>query len=122
MRPFVLNGELWRVVRVRPGDPRLIDRTGTERIATTDPFSRTVCVSEAVKPPLLDRVMVHEASHAVAASYGLLGPLRASIPERYWVPAEEWAASLLEGFGMESAHLASVSLGRPVCVRGFCSD
>lgn len=122
MRPFVVNGRLWEVVRVRPDDPRLVDREGTRRVATADPLTRTIAVSEQVRPPLLDRVMVHEAAHAITMSYGLLDALHDVTPPESWVPVEEWAAGLVESFGMEAAAAASEALGRPVCVRGFCHD
>lgn len=92
------------------------------KLATTDPITKTIHVSEAVKPPMLDKVMLHEAAHAVTMSYGILDALHAAIPERYWVDAEEWACQLVENFGMEAASAASEALGRPVCVRGFCHD
>lgn len=122
MRPFSVNGEVWRVARVAPGDPRLIDRTGIGKLATTDPESKTIHVSSSVRPPLLDRVMLHEAAHAITMSHGLLDSLHAVIPERYWVDAEEWACQLVEVFGMEAVAAASEALGRPVCVRGYCHD
>lgn len=122
MRPFVVNGRLWRVVSVHPDDPRLIDRTGVRRIATADPSTSTICVSEEIAPPLLDRVMVHEVAHAVTMSYGLLDSLHDIIPVDRWVQVEEWAVELVEKFGMEAVALASESLGRPVCVRGLCYD
>ena len=114
------NGEAWRVAEVSPDDPRLVDRTGARRVATTDPTTRTVHVSRAVSPPLLDRVMVHEAAHAITISHGLLESIRAVVPEPYWVPVEEWAAQLVEEHGIEAAELASQALGRPVCVHGRC--
>ena len=107
---------------MRPDDPRLIDRTGVRRIATADPSSSTVCISVEVRPPLLDQVMVHEAAHAVTMSYGLLDRLHEMIPPDRWVPVEEWAVELVEKFGVEAVALASESLGRPVCVRGYCYD
>lgn len=122
MRPLVINGIFWRVVRVPPGDPRLVDRTGTHTVATTDPLTRTVHLSSALVPPLLDRVLLHEVAHAVAMSYGLLETLHGFLPYRYWVPVEEWAAQTVEGYGVESAVLASESIGRPICVRGYCHD
>ena len=96
MKPVLINGELWKMQRVSPGNPLLIDRTGTERIATTDPVTRTIRISSDVKPPLLDRVVLHEVAHAITISHGLLPPLRNSIPESMWVPIEEWNASLME--------------------------
>ena len=122
MRPFVVNGRLWRVVAAPPDDPRLIDRTGVRRIATADPSTYTVTVSREVQPPLLDRVMVHEAAHAVTMSYGLLDSLHDMVPRDKRVQVEEWAVELVEKFGIEALALASESLGRPVCVRGLCYD
>lgn len=122
MGPIVINGDLWRVVRVPADDPRLIDRTGTNRLATTDQRARTIHISESVVPPLLDRVLLHEISHAITVSYGLLEPLRKSIPTEAWVPSEEWAVQLLENHAMEALRLARMVLGRPVCVRGECFD
>ena len=121
MRPFVINGDVWRVVRVPAGDARLTDRTGIERLATTDPATRTVCVSESVMPPLLDRVMLHEIAHAITLSWGLLGRLRSGIPANAWVPTEEWAAQLMEGHAIEAVAAASRALGRPVCIDGLCT-
>lgn len=122
MRPFAVNGDLWRVVGVRPGDPRLTDRTGVERLATADPSTRTICISSDVVPPLLDRVILHEVAHAITMSHGLLDSLHDVVPQETWVPVEEWAAQLVENHGIEAAVLASESLGRPVCVRGYCHD
>ena len=121
MRPFTVNGELWRVVRVSPSDPRLIDRTGERRIATTNPLRREVCVSDELEPPMLDKVVLHEVAHAVTIGYGLLGPLRAlERPDRWMV--EEWAAGLMENHAIEAVKAASEALGRPLCVRGVCRD
>lgn len=120
MRPFTVGGELWRVQRVPAGDPRLVDRTGAARLATTDPATRTVSIHEGVMPPLLDRILLHEAAHAVTISRGLLGRMRAAVPEGSWVPVEEWAAQLMEGHAIEAIEAARTALGRPVCVDGRC--
>ena len=122
MRLIVVNGDVWRVVRVPAGDPRLIDRTGTERMATTDQRTRTIHISNEIVPPLLDRVLLHEISHAITVSHGLLEPLRKSIPTEAWVPSEEWAVQLLENHAIEALRLSRQVLGRPVCVRGECFD
>lgn len=120
MRPFVINGDVWGVVRVPAGDPSLVDRTGTPRLATTDPATRTIFVLDSVMPPLLDRVMLHEVAHAITVSWRLLGRVRSAVPASAWVPVEEWAAQLLEGHAIEAVAAASRSLGRPVCVEGAC--
>lgn len=120
MNPITVNGELWFVKAVQPTDGRLVDRTGKLALGTTDPITRTIWVSEALEPPMLDAVVLHEAAHAVTVSYGLLNALRKALPEKHWTAAEEWACSLVERYGMEVAALASEALGRGVCVRGYC--
>lgn len=119
---FVVNGQAWRVVRVAPGDPRLVDRTGREKLATTDPLTRTVHISSEVRPPLLDQVALHEAAHVASMANGTLARLRAVLPPECWIDAEEWAAQEVELNGIEAADIATRMLGRPVCVRGHCHD
>lgn len=117
-----MNGEVWRVVRVAPSDPRLIDREGRRTVGTTDPTSKTIHLSSALMPPMLDKVLLHEVSHAVAVSYGILPSLSEAVENGEVVRAEEWAAQLVENHGIESAAIASEILGRPLCVGGFCND
>lgn len=120
MHPFVVGGEVWQVVTVPPSDPRLTDRTGRERLATTDPSTRTVHVNATLRPPRLDRVLLHEVAHAITVSHGLLTTLRSRLPTESWVHAEEWSAQLVENYALEAVRAASEALGRPVCVRGIC--
>jgi len=120
MKPVLINGELWNVEVVSPAHPLLVDRTGERKLATTDPSSRSIRISSEVRPPLLDRVVLHEVAHAITVSHGLLPPLRDSIPEDMWVLVEEWNASFAERHAIEAAILASEALGRPVCSFGYC--
>ena len=122
MRPFVINGELWGVARLRSGDPLLVDRTGIPRLAVTDPESRMVYIREDLRPPLLDRVMLHEVAHAVTVSWGLLPRVREDTLRGDIIGVEEWAAQLVENHAMEAVQAASEALGRPICVRGLCGD
>ena len=122
MRPFVVNGELWGVARVPAGDPRLIDRTDTPRLAVTDAHDRMVYVRDDLMPPLLDRVMLHEVAHAITVSWGLLPKVRSDALRGDLVGVEEWAAQLVENHAMEAVQAARRALGRPICVRGLCSD
>lgn len=122
MRPFVINGELWGVARVPAGDPRLIDRTDTPRLAVTDAADRMVYVRSDLMPPLLDRVMLHEVTHAITVSWGLLPQVRSDALRGDLVGVEEWAAQLVENHAMEAVQAARRALGRPICVRGLCSD
>ena len=120
MKPVLVNGEVWHVNRVSPDNHLLVDRTGTRRIATTDPFNRSINISADVVPPLLDRVLLHEVAHAITISHGLLGSLRTHIPPELWVLVEEWSVELLEKYGIEAIIITSESLGRPICVNGQC--
>lgn len=122
MRPFTVNGQVWGVTRVPAGDPRLVDRTGTSRLAVTDPTGMVVYVNSELVPPLLDRVMLHEVAHAVTVSWGLLPRVRSDTLRGDVVGVEEWAAQLVENHAMEAVQAASEALGRPVCVRGLCDD
>lgn len=122
MHPFTVNGDIWRVVRVAAGDPRLIDRTGAERLATTDPSERTVYLKKGLKPPLLDKVLLHEVAHAVTVSWGLLPRLRRDATRGDLTGVEEWAAQLIENHAIEAVDAARMALGRPICVRGLCID
>lgn len=122
MRPFVINGQAWRVIRIPAGDPRLVDRTGTERLAVTDPTSLAVYVNERLMPPLLDRVMLHEVAHAITVSWGLLPQVRRDTLRGDIIGVEEWAAQLVENHAMEAVNAATEALGRPICVRGLCND
>jgi hypothetical protein len=120
--PFVINGDVWRVARVPAGDPSLIDRTDTPRLAVTDAMYRTVYVRDDLVPPLLDRVMLHEVAHAVTVSWGLLPQVRSDTLRGDIIGVEEWAAQLVENHAMEAVQAARRALGRPICVRGLCSD
>lgn len=122
MRPISIDGIVWGVIRVKSGDPRLVDREGRSTVGTTDPLTRTICISDALRPPMLDRVLLHEVSHAVAISYGYLADLGRMVASGDYIGVEEWAAQLTENHAIESVVLASESLGRPLCVRGWCSD
>lgn len=122
MYPFVINGDVWRVARVPAGDPSLIDRTGGSKLAVTDSLDRTIYVRDDLLPPLLDRVMLHEVAHAITVSWGLLPEVRSGVVRGDIIDVEEWAAQLVENHAMEAVQAARRALGRPICVRGLCSD
>ena len=121
MFPFVVKDETWDVIQVPSDDVRLIDRTGSNRLATTDPRARAVYVSIDIMPPLLDKVMLHEVAHAITVSYGLTDYLKSIVPYNIQVAVEEWAVGLVENFGMEAVIAASEALGRPLCIRNNCA-
>ena len=111
MKPFTVNGEAWRVARVAPGDPSLVVG-GTFRLGAADPLTRTVSVLGTLEPPMLDKVVLHEISHAIASSEGLGAVLG---------PCSEVSAQMFERYAVEAVEAASEALGRPVCVDGRCA-
>lgn len=111
MRPIVVNGDVWRVSLVDPDDPRLVDRTGSSCLATTDPSTMGVYVSRDLGGDMLARVVRHEAAHCAMVSHGLTYQLRKMLPESAWVPVEEWVCNFLADYGPEVLHAASVSIG-----------
>lgn len=120
MLPVLIDGDLWRVMRASPDSPFLVDRTGRLKVATTDVSNKVIRISSDLEPPLLDKVLVHEMAHAITVSHGLLNPLRAQLPHEHATFIEEWSADLVADHGIEAAMLASRSLGRPLCIGGYC--
>lgn len=120
MGPLIARGRVWRVVRVSPDDPLLMDRTGIQRIATADPASKVIRISWDVMPPLFDQVYLHEATHAIMEEAGVNDLLLQLPDERQQVLAEELLAWFLEHHAIEVIDAVSRSLGRPVCIDGTC--
>ena len=121
MKPLVIRGNVWRVVRVSPGDPFLIDRTGTLRIATTDPITKTIRISKTVLPPMFDQVYLHEAAHAAMTETNVPELLSGMVDDNSQVLTEELLAWFLESYSIEVINAVNESLGRPVCVNNLCA-
>lgn len=117
MGPLSVMGQAWGVVRVSPGNPFLMDRTRTMRLATADPATRTIRVSTAVPPGMLDRVLLHEAAHAAMSASGV-SDLLAAVPTG--ILDEEAFAWFMETHGIEVLSSVIAMLGRGVCVEGTC--
>lgn len=111
---------MWRVVRVSPGDPSLIDRTGRSRLATTDQNTRTISLSMSIPPEMFDRVYLHELAHAVMYEHGVTELLSGVLDDNARVLVEELLAWFLERHSIEVTAAASMSVGRGVCVEGRC--
>jgi len=122
VRPFVINGDVWGVALVPEGDPRLVDRTGSPKLAVTDESDLMVYLRDDLRSPLLDRVLLHEVAHAITVSWGLLPEVRRDTLRGDIIGVEEWSAQLVENHAMEAVQAARRALGRPICVRGLCSD
>lgn len=98
---FTIHGYLWHLYFVEPDDPCLFDRTDQQRVATTDPASHTIYVSNLLHGSMLRTVILHELGHAVMVTYGLLPEIHRMVPPKYWVEMEEWICNFVADYGSE---------------------
>lgn len=108
---FIMNGYFWRVLRVPPDSRLLVDRTGESRVATTDPKTQCVYLSDALEGDFLKKVLLHELGHCVMLSYGLVLAIRSRLPKSLWIEAEEWCCNLIADYGEEIFEKAHKILG-----------
>lgn len=100
MRPyFYMNGYLWKVIFVEPSNPMLMDRTGTQTVATTDPNTFTVYLSNALNGSFATRVLIHELGHCALFSFDLIKDIRRMVKPEYWIEAEEWVSNFIADYG-----------------------
>lgn len=111
-----MNGGVWGPVIADRDDPRPIDRTGTSRLATTDPSTTCVYLSNGPRGLGLEAVSTHGVGHCAMYGYGLLDSPHAVIPGDTWVDVEEWVCNYLANRGREAIHAADTALGRNVPV------
>lgn len=111
MQTFEMNGDRWTIIFVDPTNGMLVDRTKNLTVATTDPSTRTVYVSNELSGPFLTRVIVHELGHCAMISYGLLDDVHRVVKRRYWVQAEEWVCNFLMDYGLMIFSIASEIIG-----------
>lgn len=102
---------LWRVCRCLPDDSILVDRTGRLTLATTDPETLTVYLSEELTGEELNRVLVHEMGHCALYSFDLLKTIHRMTYPAYWIEAEEWVCNLIADYGMQIFSAARHVLG-----------
>lgn len=95
-----MNGYSWRVCFVNPSDPMLVDRSGNLTLATTDPSTRCVYISNAIHGSSLTRVLIHELGHCAIYSFGLLHDIHRMTYPEYWIEAEEWVCNFIADYGL----------------------
>lgn len=114
MKSFIMNGYLWDVIIVDPESPALIDRTGTYRVATTDPNTYCIYLSNELEGPFKRTVLMHELGHCAMFSYGLLREIHTMVNPRYWYDAEEWICNFIANYGLGIFAIASYILEEDV--------
>lgn len=118
MNQFSLNGYVWHIEFVDPGDDVLIDRTNRRTVATTDPKTFTVYISNQLAHDFFIKVLLHELGHCTIFSYKLDEQIHRVVYPRYWIEAEEWVCNFIADYGMYIFSAASKVLGRDgwICV------
>ena len=98
---FVMNGYLWIVRFVHPDSEVLMDRTGNVTVATTDPNTHCVYLSDQLDGQFLLKVLIHELSHCIMISYDMLDQIRLMVYPEYWIDMEEWICNLIANHGWQ---------------------
>lgn len=111
MDSFSMNGYLWRIIRVNPHSPYLVDRTNQMRVATTDPNTFCIYLSDDLEGDFLTTVLLHELGHCVIISYDLLGDIHSIVNPEHWIEAEEWVCNFIADYGRQVFQIAQRVLG-----------
>lgn len=106
-----MNGYHWQIKFVDPYNPLLVDRTGTLTVATADPLTSCVYISDAISGSFLTRVLIHELGHCAIFSYHLLDDIHQMIKPKYWIEAEEWVCNFIADYGFKIFDIAYSVLG-----------
>lgn len=97
---FYMNGYQWHVKKVNPHSPELVDRTGKQCVATTDPVKGCVYLSNRLMGTFFTRVLIHELGHCAIVSFNLVEEIHRMVYPEYWVEAEEFLCNFIADYGM----------------------
>lgn len=111
MDRFFLNGYLWKIVFVEPNDSMLVDRMGTLTVATTDPSTYTIYLSNRLHGDFLLTVFIHELGHCAIISFDLADDIHRAVKPEYWVEAEEWVCNFIADYGAKIFTIAFKQFG-----------
>lgn len=106
-----MNGYFWRVRFVDQNSPMLVDRTDTLTIATTDPKTKTVYLSNQLRGNWLMTVFIHELGHCALYSYGFLDYIHRMVLPEYWIDMEEFICNFLADYGLGIFKIAFKTMG-----------
>lgn len=107
---FVMNGIHWTVRWVHPDSILLIDRTNHKTVATTDPYTHQVYLSETLRGDFLRRVLTHELGHCAMVSYNMLGDVAKMAKPEQRINMEEWVCNLISDHSREILFLSETLL------------
>lgn len=100
MNRFSMNGHSWNVRFVDANNPMLMDRTGNQAVATTDPSTHLIYMSNQLYGDFLIRVLLHELGHCALFSFNLLDEIHEMVKPQYWVEVEEWVCNFIADYGL----------------------
>lgn len=106
-----MNGDSWKVRFVPHNDPMLVDRTGTLTVATTDPKTLTVYLSERLSGDILMTVFIHELGHCALYSFGFLELIHRMVYPEDRIEMEEFICNFLADYGMRIFKTAYTTMG-----------
>lgn len=96
-----MNGDLWHVEIVNSYSPNLVDRTGGLKVATTDPVSKNVYLSNQLNGDFFNTVLVHELGHCAMISFGLIDYIHSIVEPEYWIEVEEFMCNFIADYGLK---------------------
>ena len=117
---FKLGNDIWQIKLVEANDPILIDRTGVLTLGVTDPYSKSVYISNQLSQEMMVRVLIHEIGHCAIVSFNLLPAIHRLAKKRYWVEAEEWVCNFIADYGLAIFKAAYSVLGLSAWVEIPC--
>lgn len=94
-----MNGYVWRICFVDHKSHYLMDRTGNLRVATTDPETRIIFLSNDLSGSFLEKVLIHEIGHCALFSFHLVDDIHRMVRPEYWIEAEEWICNFIADYG-----------------------
>lgn len=94
-----MNGYVWSICFVDPKSHYLMDRTGNLRVATTDPETRIIFLSNDLSGSFLEKVLIHEIGHCALFSFHLVDDIHRMVRPEYWIEAEEWICNFIADYG-----------------------
>lgn len=101
MDSFYMNGYQWHVKIVNPYSPKLVDRTGNLTVATTDPVSFSVYLSNELKGDFFNTVLIHELGHCAMISFDLIEYIHSHVTPEYWIDVEEFMCNFIADYGLK---------------------
>lgn len=108
---FQMNGYSWKIRFVPHDSPMLVDRTGTLTVATTDPRTLTLYLSEELSGDFLMTVLIHELGHCALYSFGFLRRIKRMVVPEYRIEMEEFICNFLADYGFRIFKIAYQTLG-----------